>query len=74
MKTNVDYDTALAAMLKRLHDVFCTLIEIHRDGTHVNPDSAKAKKTKQEFDEANAAIFRFKVAWYEIQEALNDKK
>ncbi|TXH52958.1 MAG: hypothetical protein E6Q97_14125 [Desulfurellales bacterium] len=74
MKTSVDYDTALAAMLKRLQDAFYTLLEIHRDETHLNPDSAKAKKTKQEFDEANAAIFRFKEAWHEIQGALNDKK
>lgn len=73
MKTSVDYDSVLAAMLTRLQRAFDAILAIHRDAHHLNSDSSEMEKVKHEFEEANDAIFHFKSAWYEIQEAIRDR-
>jgi hypothetical protein len=71
MKTPIDYDNALASMTNRLQNAFYAILAIHRDESYLNPDHPLMKKARKEFEEADAAIFRFKQAWHEIQNAMN---
>lgn len=71
MKTPIDYDNALASKTNRLQDAFYAILALHRDESYLNPDHLPMKRAIKEFEEANAAIFRFKQAWHEIENAMN---
>ena len=60
------YDQGLSYLIDEVKAAWWAVVEIHMDPTHLNNESEKYKSCLQRFHEANMAVFRWKIAWYEI--------
>lgn len=61
----------LDALTVKVGQYYREIMAIHYDPTYLNPEHDKMKNAVRKFNEANAAVFRFKNAMREVAEVMN---